>query len=314
MALYGWISLLILAISELALFKGIDLVEEFFYLFVWWPYILLLDALIKARKGTSPITSNPWSFINLCIWSVTFWLIFELINLRLQNWHYVNITPFTPIRWLGYTLSFATVLPGIFFTSILVRDSLFRGRCLGDSGELHSGTVPMFPLWIGLGTVSILLPMAWPRYFFPLVWGFTFFILDPLNGRLGAKSLILDYMSGRKANLFSLLLGGLICGFLWEFWNFWAGAKWIYTIPFVGRWKVFEMPVLGFLGFPPFALECFSMYVFVSRIGLGGAGDPLRPDWTPYRGRILVPLLIALPIWFVSFWLIDRCTVISFAH
>jgi hypothetical protein len=27
--------------------------------------------------------------------------------------------------------------------------------------------------------------------------------------------------------------------------------------------KIFEMPVPGYFGFPPFALECFTMYVFV---------------------------------------------------
>jgi hypothetical protein len=27
--------------------------------------------------------------------------------------------------------------------------------------------------------------------------------------------------------------------------------------------KLFEMPLPGFLGFPAFALECFTMYVFV---------------------------------------------------
>jgi hypothetical protein len=27
--------------------------------------------------------------------------------------------------------------------------------------------------------------------------------------------------------------------------------------------KIFEMPLPGYLGFPPFALECFTMYVFV---------------------------------------------------
>ena len=34
---------------------------------------------------------------------------------------------------------------------------------------------------------------------------------------------------------------------------------------FVGmeRLKIFEMPLPGYLGFPAFALECFTMYVFV---------------------------------------------------
>ena len=30
-----------------------------------------------------------------------------------------------------------------------------------------------------------------------------------------------------------------------------------------GNLKIFEMPVPGYLGFPAFAFECFTMYVFV---------------------------------------------------
>jgi hypothetical protein len=60
---------------------------------------------------------------------------------------------------------------------------------------------------------------------------------------------------------------GMICGLLWEFWNFWTKSKWIYTVPFVGDIKLFEMPILGFLGFAPFALECYVMYNFVCCLG-----------------------------------------------
>lgn len=89
----------------------------------------------------------------------------------------------------------------------------------------------------------------------PVFLGFIF-LLDPINQRLGAESLTRD----RTINL---LLSGLLCGVLWEFWNYWARAKWIYTVPIMQQWKIFEMPLPGYLGFPPFAIECFTMYVFV---------------------------------------------------
>ena len=49
---------------------------------------------------------------------------------------------------------------------------------------------------------------------------------------------------------------------LGEFWNYWAVTKCTYTVPYLGDVKLFEMPVLGYLGFPPFAVECWAMYVF----------------------------------------------------
>ena len=62
------------------------------------------------------------------------------------------------------------------------------------------------------------------------------------------------------------MLSGLLCGMLWEFWNYWSRAKWHYTVPIMERLKIFEMPVPGYLGFPAFALECFTMYSLLLRL------------------------------------------------
>jgi len=99
----------------------------------------------------------------------------------------------------------------------------------------------------------------------PVFLGFIF-LLDPINARAGDESFSLDLRAGRYDRLINLLVAGFICGGLWEFWNFWARAKWIYTVPIFGDIKIFEMPVLGYFGFPPFALECFTMYVFTRRV------------------------------------------------
>ena len=44
--------------------------------------------------------------------------------------------------------------------------------------------------------------------------------------------------------------------------------------PYLGDVKVFEMPVLGYLGFPPFALEYYAMY-HALRGALGRLPAPL---------------------------------------
>ena len=100
----------------------------------------------------------------------------------------------------------------------------------------------------------------------PLVWiGFVFF-LDPINSRIGERSILAELYSGRPIPLFQMFLAGFICGVLWEFWNFWSTARWEYDVPYWGHIKVFEMPVLGFLGFLPFTVECFAIYKFLRRI------------------------------------------------
>jgi hypothetical protein len=106
-------------------------------------------------------------------------------------------------------------------------------------------------------------PPAIARYLAAPVWLGFIFLLDPINTRLGAEALL---PGGRLDRVINLALSGLLCGVLWEFWNYWAHAKWHYTVPIMERIRIFEMPVPGYFGFPAFALECFTMYVFVRRM------------------------------------------------
>ena len=134
------------------------------------------------------------------------------------------------------------------------------------------------------------------------MWIGLIFLLDPVLYRLDPEvSLLGRAEKGRYGLILRLLVAGLLCGFLWEFWNYWSGAKWVYTVPHFNFWKVFEMPVLGYLGFPPFALECYVLWqafqLFRSRVLSRGH---LRPALT---------LVVAVVFCLVAFWGIDRFTL-----
>jgi hypothetical protein len=113
--------------------------------------------------------------------------------------------------------------------------------------------------------VPLLLPSAVAAYLFALVWLGFVFLLEPITDRLGGETILRDLTMGQPARLYRLLLAGAVCGLLWEFWNYWAIGKWIYTVPAPLDFgpKIFEMPLLGFLGFPPFAVECFAFQSFL---------------------------------------------------
>jgi hypothetical protein len=98
------------------------------------------------------------------------------------------------------------------------------------------------------------------QYLAAPVWIGMVFLLDPINYLNRRYSLLRDWADGNLHTLLQLFLSGLIAGGLWEFWNFWATAKWIYTVPIMGDIKIFEMPVLGYLGFPAFAVEIMVMW------------------------------------------------------
>jgi len=69
-------------------------------------------------------------------------------------------------------------------------------------------------------------------------------------------------------------MASLMCGFFWEMWNFHSAAKWIYPIPFVQRFQIFEMPILGYAGYVPFGWECMVAAGLSSQFCIGGRGFP----------------------------------------
>src|SRR6185436_14894528 len=94
--------------------------------------------------------------------------------------------------------------------------------------------------------------------------------------------------AGDCTRLVALLTAGFICGGLWEAWNFTARTKWIYSVPFFDELKLGEMPVLGFLGFPAFALECYALVNLLSLLRdgrnweLSGADNNSRKGMPPW--------------------------------
>jgi hypothetical protein len=264
MRLYGWLGFLLLLVSEYCLFRKIEPFHSWFYCFAWWSYILLADNLLLRLRGRSLLSGRGAGLWRMLPLSVLIWLLFEAYNLALHNWAYDGVPAEPWLRWPGYAAAFATVLPGIFITADLLEHFLFgssRRPFASEVEELSAppDTIPS-PVFLLIGLCLSVAPLLWPRYFFPAVWLGPIFLLDPLLERMGLRSLALQIAARDRRRIFSLLAAGLACGLMWEFWNFWAPSRWVYSVPFVGNWKVFEMPILGFLGFPPFALECWILY------------------------------------------------------
>ena len=76
---------------------------------------------------------------------------------------------------------------------------------------------------------------------------------------LGNRSLLQYTSKGDWRPVLALWFGCLICSFFWEMWNFYSFPKWVYRVPFVNFLHIFEMPMLGYLGYLPFSLELFEI-------------------------------------------------------
>jgi hypothetical protein len=259
---YAFAGLALMVACQAILFTGNRFVGMYYTPLQWTGLILLLDGVVKARRGESLLSDHPREFMLLAVISIGSWCIFEGYNVVLENWRYLGLPENRLVRYGGYAWAFATISPGMFLIYQVI-DSFVPGTDDRRSARLPD---PVFYAFVVFGAACLVVPLVWPStWMTPLVWmGFAFF-LDPINGRLGERSILTEFFTGRTRSLSLFFAAGLVAGLFWEFWNYWAHSKWEYDVPYLGHIKLFEMPVLGFLGFMPFVVESFAIYTFVRR-------------------------------------------------
>jgi hypothetical protein len=266
---HTWLGLAILIGAELGVAARSRLLATWLTPIAWTGTILAVDGCVRRLRGHSWLTTRAREAPFLFLASVGIWLLFEAYNFHLRNWAYLNVPPNPLLRDLAYAWSFSTIAPAVFEIADLIEGVLARRPGGVDPAVARKGSLGYVSIFAGLALVIVplLLPASIASCLFGAVWLGFIFLVDPINERLGARSLRRLWRSGDRSPIFSLLLAGLICGFLWETWNYQAmragGAYWVYTIPDALRVSGLhfgQMPVLGLLGFPPFALELSCLY------------------------------------------------------
>lgn len=255
---HGWVGLALIAAAWPLLWLLPGLRTHLLFFPLWLGYALFVDALVLRRRGTSLLARSRRTFALLFVVSAPAWWLFEALNARTDNWRYLGREQFGDLEYaLLASIAFSTVMPAVFETAELVRsfgwvDRLRPGRRIAPTPR---NRVVIFTAGVAL-LVSIL---VWPDVFYPFLWATLFCLLLPLNARLGHRSLFDSLETGDWRPAASLALGALICGFFWELWNMYAYPKWVYRTPGVQFWHVFEMPLLGYIGYLPFGLELHEL-------------------------------------------------------
>lgn len=273
-ALFG---LGVMIVTETATLAGIEPFASWNTPIAWTGFIIFADASVWRARGRSWIRSAPREFAFLALVSIPLWLVFEFYNRFIDNWYYVGLPENTLLRYFGYAWSFATIWPAIFEGAELI--AVWRGLPVPPARSARPAPParptpsvfsarPALPaLSIIAGAAMLAWPLVWPSpYLAAPVWLGFIFLLEPINTCLGGESLYSDFRQGDGSRFTNLIASGFLCGLLWEFWNYWSRAKWHYTVPIMEQVKIFEMPLPGYLGFPVFALECFTMYVFARAV------------------------------------------------
>jgi hypothetical protein len=270
--IWGWVAvgcglaIWLLAWTRLPWFK---LVQPFTFTPLWLSYIVVMNALVIRRTGRSPLTHRTGAFLALFPVSAAFWWFFEYLNRFVQNWHYIGIGPLSAGDYvLRATLPFATVLPAFVATRAWLAS--FPG--LWTRLAAWYPVRPVHPrrlAWLALAASAAGLAGIgiWHEVLFPLLWVSPLMVIGAIRVLTGHATLLSGPARGDWRPLVMAAAAALMCGFFWEMWNVFSLEKWIYTVPFVDRFHVFEMPLLGYAGYLPFGVECALVAEWVGRTG-----------------------------------------------
>jgi hypothetical protein len=194
--------------------------------------------------------------------SAAFWWIFEYLNQFVANWHYVGVAaPSDAAYFLQGTLPFATVLPAIASTQAWLRWSVGFRNLPPIQGRPALAWIALVVGAAGLGAIA-----PWPEAFYFMLWVGPLLVVLALQALLLGESMLAPLAQGDWRPLLEPALAGLICGLLWELWNYGSAAQWRYSIPHVQRFHLFEMPLLGYAGYLPFGVLCAAVAELTARL------------------------------------------------
>jgi hypothetical protein len=282
-----------------------------FFAFSVWTYLLLADGVLYRLKGSSPLVTRTEEYFVLMLWSMFFGAFFELFNLRLALWQYVQQPDTLSTRWTGRLLSWASILPCLFITQELLQYMIpFRKLKIEPLTPDFSDELVMS----AAGLIMLTLALAFPRAFSSLACCAFFFLAEPLNMRLGLPSLLRELRGGLSGKTFALMVSGVLCGLAWNFWNSCAGGKLEYLPPFDAWPTLFGFPVLGYPLFAFFGVEAYALCSLAAYPRSGRSweeGTWTMPGKPPH---VLLPLFtycIIIITLYIALRATDACTVYS---
>ena len=242
-------------------FPWLAAVQEHTFTPLWIGYIVIVNACTFARTGRCMMLYRPHYFWSLFPLSAAFWWLFEYLNRFVQNWYYVGIAELTPLEYfVRATLPFSTVIPAVLGTAELLTSHTTVGSGLNRFIQIQLPSVKLTSWALLIVSCLGLLGIGrWPNYLFPFVWIGPLLLVVSLQELAGRPTVMSSLAQGDWRSLWVPALAALICGFFWELWNWKSLAHWEYAIPFVHRFQLFEMPLLGYAGYVPFGLECVAV-------------------------------------------------------
>ena len=276
---WGWLGVALIAAGWLLAWSDFVAPEWRRHTFtpLWVGYVLVMNGLAYRRSGRALVTERTGFLLALFPASAVFWWLFEHLNRFVGNWYYTGTAATGDWDYfLQATLPFSSVLPAVASTWAWLATfprfeamgaSLFFRFSSGFSVESRAwGAASLIAGVAGLACIGV-----WSQALFSLLWLAPLAVFLGLQKLLVGETLLAPLARGDWRPVLQPAAAALVCGFFWELWNWGSLAQWHYAVPYVQRFHLFEMPLLGYSGYLPFGVECAVIIDLVRRMS-GRAG------------------------------------------
>ena len=244
---------------------------------LFWGITLILDGIVYKRTGgKSIIGTRPKEIIGIGVASIPAWMLFEYLNFFVEsNWiypagHLIPNTEFLLYAFLGSS----GLMPITFEMYDLLRTFHPFKYKYSAGPKIRTGPVWKVVLLL-IALAGLFVTGYFPNNLFFLLWlaPVTIFIivLEELDIWTPFR-LIKEKGDWSPVVLFAITY--VFSGLLLECQNYFSAVHidgvytstfnpsfWMYSIPYVNAYHVFEMPLLGYFGYIPFSIYCWIWWI-----------------------------------------------------
>lgn len=249
-------------------YKPLAVLFKFCDMGLWWGMTLILDGIVYYRRGgISIIASRPKEMLAISLASISGWMIFEYINFYVdRNWYYPRAHNMPVAEFFCYSMLASSAVFPISFEFYSLFNTFPKFQVKYSNGWKLS--VPKWICWviIVLCLISMFIISFFPDDLFFAVWLSPLLLFINLLYVLDIWTPFNLLKKGDWSPLLLLALSWLFSGLCVECWNYFSGTHldgvlktgntlyWAYSVPFVNKYHLFEMPLLGYMGYLPYGI------------------------------------------------------------
>lgn len=286
-----WVGLIMFVVTAILLWTKAQrpkIIIDFAVIPLFWGFAILIDGIVYKRNGGNSIIQNmPRTLVGIGLASIFGWLLFEYLNFFVRyNWYYPAGELVGTSAFYLYAIAGSAGLLPMTIEVYALLNTFKKLKVRYSYGHKVSFSRRSRYIMIIL-SLLVLFPVPFlPNQLFFIIW------FVPLV----AISLALDMLGfwtpfkpiakkGDWTPLALICLAQFIVGVLVESWNYFSGVHnplvtnnpdyWVYSIPYVNAYHVFEMPALGLFGYVPFGIYFWVWWLLIAFV----------LDIPPYLGK-----------------------------